>query len=683
MIPKSLRVLEFAKILERLASHTAFSASQQLARALVPSTDLAVITQRQSETTEARALLDQHPETTIGGARDVRPLTHNARLGAMLSPVDLLEVRQTLLAARTLRRTLARLNALYPRLAALASQIQEIPDVVDSIARAVNDRGEIVDTASVELARIRRDLNVTRSRLQDKLQKILTSSPYAQVLQEAIITQREGRYVIPIRAEAKGRIQGIVHDTSASGATLFIEPLSTVDMGNRVVELARAEEREIERILRELTNLVGVHADPIDWTVEAIADIDLALAKAKYSLQIRGSQPQFVSANEATTSLDLLEARHPLLDPQTVVPISVHLGGEFSILIITGPNTGGKTVALKTVGLLALMAQSGLHIPVREASRLPVFSGIYADIGDEQSIEQSLSTFSSHLKNITEILRQADTQSLVLLDELGAGTDPIEGSALARAILTHLLERGIPAIVATHYAELKAFAQTTPRVQNASVEFDLETLSPTYHLTIGLPGQSNAFAIATRLGLDPSIIERARGALATADVEMEKLLANIKRSQQEASSAQAHAELAQREAETLAVESRRRLAEIESSQNEILERARQEAHEQVEQARAELNQLRGEWHSVSLTREFVERERDKLDAVEQALQPSQPTPPPPALEREGEHVRSGDRVLVSRLGQFGDVIAQGADGGGPGWEFSRASKIRRTDAGAG
>ncbi len=690
MILKFLRVLEFDKILERLASHTAFSASEQLAHALVPSTDLDEIARWQSETTEARTLLDQHPETTIGGARDVRPVTHNARLSAMLSPLDLLEIRQTLLAARTLRRTLARLNALYPRLAALASQIQEIPAVVDSIARAVNDRAEIADSASDELARIRRELNVTRSRLQDKLQKILTSSTYAKVLQEAIITQREGRYVIPIRAEAKGRIQGIVHDTSASGATLFIEPLSTVEMGNRVVELARAEEREIERILRELTDLVGANADHIDWTVEALAEIDLALAKAKYSLEIRGTQPviaipstarekqsptnQGIASSHpstlsarsrsllATTSLELLDARHPLLDPETVVPISVHLGGEFSILIITGPNTGGKTVALKTVGLLALMAQSGLHIPAREGSRLPVFSGIYADIGDEQSIEQSLSTFSSHLKNITEILRGANTQSLVLLDELGAGTDPIEGSALARAILSHLLERGIPALVATHYAELKAFAQTTPRVQNASVEFDLETLSPTYHLTIGLPGQSNAFAIATRLGLEPAIIERARGALATTDVEMEKLLANIKRSQQEASSAQAHAELAQREAQKLTAEAREKLTEIEKSRNEILERARQEAHERVEQAHAELNQLRAEWHSVSLTREFVEREREKLNAVEEALQPAQPAPLLDALEGEGKTVRAGDRVFVSRLGQFGDVIAQNEDG---------------------
>ncbi len=680
MNPKSLRVLEFDKILDRLAAHAAFSASEQLARDLAPSTAADDIARAQAETTEARDLLDQHPEMGVGGTRDVRPHTRNARLGAMLSPLDLLDIRQTLLAARTLRRALARLDALYPTLAARAARMQDIPAIVDTIARAVNDRGEIVDDASPELARVRRELNVTRARLHDKLQKIITSSTYAKYLQELIITQRDGRYVVPIRAEAKGRIQGIVHDTSASGATLFIEPLTTVEMGNRVRELEREEEREVEKILRALTALIAAHADVIDLNVETLAQIDLAVAKAKYSIQIRGVEPKIETLSKPMprtqgpvskiqdsqknyelriTNLELLDARHPLLDPETVVPISIHLGKDFSILIITGPNTGGKTVTLKTVGLLALMAQSGLHVPAKSA-RLPIFSGIYADIGDEQSIEQSLSTFSSHLTNIVEIVRDADAHSLVLLDELGAGTDPVEGSALARAILTHLLDHHIPALVATHYAELKAFAQTTPGVQNASMEFDVETLSPTYHLTMGLPGQSNAFAIASRLGLDEKIIERARGTLATTDVEMETLLADIKRAQQDAASARAHAEIAQREAEKSATESRRKLQEIERSRNEILERAREEARVEVEQARTELNRLRQEWRAVSVTREFVESAREKLEEV---LPP--PIPPAP-LSKGGLRgdVEVGDKVLVARLGQRGEIIAldeEGAD----------------------
>ncbi|HEX7593720.1 MAG TPA: Smr/MutS family protein, partial [Anaerolineae bacterium] len=439
--------------------------------------------------------------------------------------------------------------------------------------------------------------------------------------------------------------------------------------------------------------------------------IDLAFAKAQYSAEIRGVEPVIasrtfaaLSVNSAakqssrepgiasshtgpggrcqgceerfslapparagvTPSLDLLDARHPLLDPNTVVPISIQLDGEFSILIITGPNTGGKTVTLKTVGLLALMAQSGLHIPAREGSRLPVFSGVYADIGDEQSIEQSLSTFSSHLKNITEILRDADEHSLVLLDELGAGTDPVEGSALARAILAHLLERKISALVATHYAELKAFAHSTPGVQNASMEFDVETLSPTYHLTIGLPGQSNAFAIAARLGLDAPIIDAARGALTRADVELETMLAQIKQMQQDAASARAHAELAQREAEKLAADAQRKVAEIDSARAEILERAHAEAQAEIALAREELSRLRQEWRAVSLTRDFVENARAKLDELEEVLPavvPPSPTLPPPAAG-EGSPVGVGDRVFVPRLGQTGKIIAlddKGAD----------------------
>ncbi len=687
MNPKYLRTLEFDKVLARLAAHTEFSASAHLARTLVPSAEPAEIARRQGETTEARALLDQHPEMSIGGARDARPLTKSARLGALLQPLDLLEIRQTLLAARTLRRALTRLEQLYPRLAARAAELAELPDVVDAIARAVNDRAEVADTASAELARLRHDLNTQRARLMDKLQRLVAAPAHARIVQEPIITQRDGRYVIPLRAEAKGRIPGIVHDTSASGATLFVEPLAVVDMGNRVRELERAEQREIERILRELTARVAAHANAIDATVATLAEIDLAFAKAKYSAEIRGIEPQLevgtwkledgnwkleVRENHAgrsnlqppTSNLQLLDARHPLLDPAQVVPISVRLDNGTTILVITGPNTGGKTVTLKTVGLLALMAQSGLHIPAREGSRLPIFSGVYADIGDEQSIEQSLSTFSAHLKNIVEILREADARALVLLDELGAGTDPVEGSALARALLTHLLERKIPALVATHYAELKAFAHTTPGAQNAAMEFDVETLSPTFRLTIGLPGQSNAFAIATRLGLAPAIIEQARRALTRTDVELENMLAEIKRTQQDAASARAHAEIAQREAEQRAAEARRKLAEVEASREEILTCARDQAQAEIQRAREELNRLRQEWRAVSLTRDFVANEQAKLDEIEAAtVPPPQPSPVVFSAADRGESVpQVGDRVMIARLGQIGQVIALDASG---------------------
>ena len=661
MNPRDLHTLEFDLVLKRLAAHAEFSASIALAHTLTPSTDPTEIARRQGETTEARALLNQHPEVSIGGARDVRPLTKNARLGALLTPLDLIELRQTLIAARTLRRTLVRLENLYPRLAARAALLAELPALVEAIGRAIDDRAQVADTASDDLARIRHDLNIQRGRLMEKLQRLISASSNAKVIQEPIITERDGRYVIPIRAEAKGRIPGIVHDTSASGATLFIEPLAVVEMGNRIRELERQEQREIERILRELTARVAADAEAIDQTVETLAELDLAFAKAKYAEEIRGVEP-VLQPPTSNLQLELLDARHPLLDPATVVPISVRLDPGILILVITGPNTGGKTVTLKTVGLMALMAQSGLHIPARAGSRLPVFSGVYADIGDEQSIEQSLSTFSAHLKNITHILHQADEHSLVLLDELGAGTDPVEGSALARAILMHLLERKIPALVATHYAELKAFAHATPGVQNASMEFDVETLAPTYRLTIGLPGQSNAFAIAARLGLDPKIIEQAQRALTRTDIELEKMLAEIKRMQQEAASARAHAEIAQREAEQRAAEARRQLAQIENERAEILRRAYEEAQAEIQLAREELNRLRQAWRATPRERDFVEGEQAKLDTLAEQLPAPKPAPTIAPVATVPGKIEIGDRVWVARLGQVGKVMAMDASG---------------------
>lgn len=659
MNPRYLRALELDKILARLAAHTAFAASEQLAHALTPLTDADELARRQAETTEAVAVLDQHPEMGVGGARDVRPLVRSARIGALLTPTDLLEIRQTLIAARTLHRSLGKLGELYPHLAARAASLDELPTVVEAISRAVNDRGEIMDTASPALGRIRGELNVVRGRLMDKLQRLINSPATAKYIQEAIITERDGRYVIPIRAESKGRIPGIVHDTSASGATLFIEPLSVVEMGNRVRELEREETREIERILRELTDLIAAHADALDATVATLAELDLAFAKAKYSVEIRGVAPKLATGN---SQLAIVQARHPLLDPLKVVPVSLQLGGAFSILVITGPNTGGKTVTLKTIGLLALMAQCGLHIPAEPGSRLPIFSGIFADIGDEQSIEQSLSTFSGHLKNIIEILRDANEHSLILLDELGAGTDPVEGSALARAILEDLLARKIPALVATHYAELKAFAQTTPGVQNASVEFNVETLSPTYHLMMGLPGKSNAFAIATRLGLDRAIIARAQESLSGADVELEKMLAEIKRARQDALSAQAHAEIAQRDAEQRAAEARRIARETEQARADILDRAHAEAQAEIELARQELNRLRQEWRAVSLARDFVAGEQAKLDDLAKELPTTEKPVIPAPLPVEPGEIRAGDFVWVARLQQAGQVLARDASG---------------------
>lgn len=657
--------LEFDQVRVRLAAHTAFRASEALALALEPSTDAAEIKKRQQETSEARALLDLQPGLGIGGARDVRPLTQTARRGGTLTPSEFLELRATLLSARNLRRALVRQGrdgsaTRLPRLASLAENLNDVPQLVDAIERALNDQGEIRDDASPELARLRRELNVARARVMERLQHLITAPQSSKYLQEPIITQREGRYVIPVRAEARGRIDGIVHDVSASGATLFIEPIAVVELGNRVRELQIREQREIERILRELTARVAAHADAIDGTVETLAQLDLAFAKAKYSAQLKAVEPILSApAPDASPILQLKQARHPLLDPKTVVPISLELGSRFSILIITGPNTGGKTVTLKTVGLLALMAQSGLHIPADADSRLPVYDGIFADIGDEQSIAQNLSTFSAHLKNIIRILQCANSRSLVLLDELGAGTDPVEGAALARAIVETLLERKIPTLIATHYAELKAFAHVTPGIENACMEFDVETLAPTFQLTIGLPGRSNAFAIATRLGLERAIVERAHSHVGRSNVELETLLAQLKEARQEIAREQARAVAAREAAERAAQQARREYAEMERQRAEILRQAREQALGELRAIRAELNRLKRQWREQEPDREGLQRSEQVLRELEERAEalrsPASQAPQPTPLS-VGELIEIGDQVYVPQLNRYGEIV---------------------------
>lgn len=661
----SIRPLEFDRVRARLATHAAFRASQELALELEPSTAAETVKRLQQETTEARALLDQQPQLGVAGARDVRPLTRVARVGGMIQPHEFHELRATLLAARNLKKSIGRLSEHFPRLAFVAEGLNDAPRVVDEIGRIFTDQGEIADNASPELAEIRRELRIAQQRVMERLNHIITSAQFAKYLQEPIITQREGRYVVPVRAEARGRINGIVHDASASGATLFIEPLAVVELGNRVRELLIREQREIERILRALADLVAAHADAIDYTVETLAQLDLAFAKAKYSAAIKAGAPIIdTGSREQPAYLELKEARHPLLDPETVVPISLELHRAFSILIITGPNTGGKTVSLKTVGLLALMAQSGLHIPAQAGSRLPVYDGIYADIGDEQSIEQSLSTFSGHLKNIIGILHAANSKALVLLDELGAGTDPVEGAALARAIVEHLLERRIPALIATHYAELKAFAHTTPGVENASMEFDVETLAPTYRLTIGLPGRSNAFAIATRLGLDRPLVARARENVGRSSAELETLLAQLNKAREETLREQSRAAAARESAERISKQVRRELADTQRQRSEILRHTREQARAELEATRAELNRLKREWREIPAARETVKRAEQDLQALEDASIASSVPPPAPRRAEPSapaERIRAGDRVYVPSLNQYGEVLSIGSD----------------------
>ncbi len=665
MDSKSLQTLEFPQVLAHLARHTTFSAGREMALALTPTPFADEVRERLQETAEARYLLDTQGGLSLGGVRDVRPLAHSAQRGAILQPDDLLDILGTLRAGGRVRRTLHRLRNRVPLLADIAARIEPCPALADEIRRCLNDQGEVVDQASPQLARIRSDLRAVHERLLDRLNRILTNPQNAPYLQEAIITRRGGRYVIPVKADFKGRIPGIVHDTSASGATLFVEPLSLVEMGNRWRQLQVEEDREVKRILADLSAQVAGHGEELAWTVEALAALDLALAKGRYADAIQAVPPTMVpDADPAIGSpLDLRQARHPLLDPETVVPIDVHLDGN-RILVITGPNTGGKTVSLKTVGLMAAMAQAGLHLPVAEGSRLPVFSGIYADIGDEQSIEQSLSTFSAHLINIIHILERADEHSLVLLDELGAGTDPVEGSALARALLAHLLARRITTLVATHYSELKAFAQTTPGVENASMEFDLDTLSPTYRMRIGLPGRSNAFAIAERLGLPAEIVEAARALVSPDERAAESLLAEIQQAHREAAAARDEAIQTKRRVEEQERRLAAHLAAIEGERAAILGEARAEARRELARFRREIESLQEELderrRQSSLTARWLAQARERLAAQEKAAAPPPPPPPPEPEALPGE-IAVGDTVFIVGLGTTGQVTALEGD----------------------
>lgn len=666
MNPKYLETLELDKILERLAERTAFSAGRELAMALRPSADVEEVRRRLRETAEAKVLLSVQPGLSVGGAHDVRPLLRNAEIGATLEAQALLDVRSTLVSAKALRRAILQHAAQYPTLAAIVQSIQECPKLIAEIARCINDRGEVMDSASPALARIRRELSAARDRLMDRLNKLVASPAYAGYLQEALITQRGGRYVIPVKAEHKGRIPGIVHDQSTSGATLFIEPLAIVELGNQWRQLQLDEQREVEHILSELTAVVAEHAAEIRVTVQALAQLDLAFAKANYAFDMKAIGPDLLETFGVSETpkvskegrypeyLRLVRARHPLLPPETVVPIDVHLGGDFAILVITGPNTGGKTVALKTVGLLAAMAQCGLQIPAAEGSALRVFSGLYADIGDEQSIEQSLSTFSSHMNNIVAILQEADEQSLVLLDELGAGTDPIEGSALAQAILSQLLQRRIPAMATTHYAELKWFAQTTSGVTNAAVEFDVHTLSPTYKLTIGLPGRSNAFAIAKRLGLPQPIIEDAKKLIPAEDQEADRILDRIRHSRREIGRATSVAQAALAKARQKEKEASQRLREAERERREVLA----EARSQLEMLQEELRRIRAAAEREEVTKQWLEEAAQRVQQAAQKQRALEPPPTAPAVEAAlaREPLAAGDTVWVASLNQMGQVL---------------------------
>jgi DNA mismatch repair protein MutS2 len=654
----TLRALEFVAIVERLAGLTAFEPSRELALSLEPVADAAHVELLQDQTDEAARLQSEQAQASIGGARDIRGALDRARRGGRLTPEELLDIGATLEATRQFAARLASWRG--PHLAGIRDALDPAPALAERIGRSVDDAGQLLDSASSELAGIRKRLRTAQDRVRDRLNAMIRSTALAGVIGEAIVTVRAGRYVIPIRAEAKGRLKGIVHDQSASGATLFVEPLAVVELNNTWTEASLAEEREEERILDGLSREVEASAESLADSLEAMSRADLWMARARL-----GEQMDAVRPSVAADAVELLSARHPLLGP-SAVPIDLRLGDRFGYraLVVTGPNTGGKTVSLKTLGLLALMHQAGLRVPAAGGARLPVFRRVMADIGDEQSIAQSLSTFSSHLRNVIRFVAGAGPETLVLLDEAGAGTDPAEGSALAMAIVARLLEVGAMVAATTHYAELKSFATEHPGVSNAAVEFDVSTLRPTYRLTIGLPGKSQAFAIAERLGLPTYILDDARGRISAEHATMEETLAAISRAQEEqaaaleAATTERSAASEERElARTGVARARREAAEILADARRAADDLLARAEREVAEVRRELTRQRnlaggrGRANTAALDELAGRTTRTREAAV---------TPAPPAAATDAEQPRSD--APQPRVGLWGRSRTLGSTG---------------------
>ncbi len=686
MHEKSIQTLEFSKILERVGREAAFSASKELVLALTPSPDLQEARRRLAYTSEAARLIDMKADAGVRSAHDIRPqLTRAAREG-VLQPADLVQVQETLRSGIYVGNLLEKLDAeQFPLLQRLGADIPQRPQIVRRIEQTISEEGEVLDTASPTLQRLRFEMRGTNQRLQERLRSMVNE--FGNALQEHIVTIRNDRYVLPVKAEHRGRVRGIVHDQSSSGATVFIEPMAVVELNNKLRQLQIEEQQEIERILRVLSLEIGGEADSLTVAVELLAEFDLHLAKARYGRMTRSTEPHL---NEEGR-IDLHQARHPLLTGK-VVPIDFHLGRDFSMVVITGPNTGGKTVALKTVGLLTLMAQAGLHVPADSFSEIAVFEDVFADIGDEQSIEQSLSTFSSHQSNIVDILRRIESlekaeildirgrlaetliqrgehpaRVLVLLDELGAGTDPSEGSALARAILTYLLEHHITTVATTHYSELKAFAHEQAGVVNASVEFDVETLSPTYRLNIGLPGRSNALAIATRLGMNREIIEKARDFLGTAGVRMENLLEDLQSERKAVSDERFNLNMERVEAEYQRKQLEQERHQLEEERVRILNQARAQAARELDDVRSSLAKVKVDVSRVNLTRERLDQDRNRVRNLEKKVtqlpEPHQPKKVETPAERQEGPLQIGDTVRVLSFGQNAEVLGLSAGRG--------------------
>ena len=677
MDAKSIAVLEFPKIVERLAGLCGSPGGRELALQLSPSADLDEVRRRQAATAEARALARLKPHFHMGQAPEIDNALLAASRAAVLPTPDILEVAILLRTARHSRNQLAPLSRELPQLARLAQRIADFSPLIREIESTIDERGEVPDRANPALAEIRERVRTVQDRLERQLERTLRHAVSEGIALESLITERDGRYVIPIKAELRGALPSVVHDVSASGATLFVEPLAVVELGNRLREARREEQREVERILRALCQSIGAEAGAIRAAIRCLSQIDMAQAKARLAEELDAPLPaehdslNWIASAADTADLILHSARHPLLTGD-VIPISTALTADARCVLITGPNTGGKTVALKTVGLLCLMAQAGLPIPAETGTRIHVFENIFADIGDEQSIEQSLSTFSAHMTNIVRIIESAGRGTLVLLDELGAGTDPAEGAALARALLEELLELESMVVATTHHGELKVFAHAADGVVNASAEFDAESLQPTYRLLMGTPGRSNALAIAQRLGMPEQVLSRARQSAPTETASMEELLGELQRDR-DAIAEQVRAErIAREEAEEIRVSLAERRDAIEAERDAVLARTERTMEDELaafrRTVRASLKEL-GRERSREKAEALAERRADDGREQLQNLRRQRANRRRRASARqtddrafEPEQLSAGDFIYLRGLPEPGEVLTAVEDG---------------------
>lgn len=653
MNEKALHVLEYDKITEQLASYAGSDAARKLCRELLPMTDVQDIEEAQTETQDALARLFRKGSVSFGHVREVRGEIMRLDVGAALSAPELLGIAGLLENAGIVKRYGRREKEEDPvdSLTSFFDALEPLTPVAAEIRRCIPDENEIADDASPALRQIRRQIRILNDRIHNELTRIISSSAGRDYLQDSLVTTRDGRYCIPVKQEYRGQVQGIIHDQSSSGSTVFIEPASVVKLNNDIRQAEIQEQNEIARILADLSERLAPYRDALTADFEILRNLDFIFARARLAMEMNASRPVYNTEG----IIELRRARHPLIPKKNVVPIDIRLGEDFDLLVITGPNTGGKTVTLKTTGLLTLMGQAGLHIPAADQSRLSVFEEVYADIGDEQSIEQSLSTFSSHMTNVVSFMDRADENSLVLFDELGAGTDPTEGAALAISILTSLHERGVRTIATTHYSELKIYALRTPSIENASCEFDVDTLSPTYRLLIGVPGKSNAFAISRKLGLSEEIIDLARNQLSEQAESFEDVITELEASRKKLEEERETAAREREEIDRLRAELKEKKKELTQKKSDLIRSSSEEARNILQNAKDYADRTIREFAKAKESGASIQELEEKRDRLRKKISNySSNAAEPAAKKKKGSlkpsDIHVGDRVTVLSLG---------------------------------